>query len=154
DKADGKWAKAPDSTSDLKLGDFSPAKVSQVLEQAGNDPEAVNTPAGNTPAIKMTVDETTYYLSRSEPNRLVRIEGTAGSDASSLDVTALQAGAAMNPVFALLRTDVQGLKDAYDPGITMLPMGKIQFGTCNESGCTVSGKVMPSSLGGSTVSVH
>lgn len=154
DKADGKWAKAPDSADDLKLADFSPAKLSQVLQQAGNDPQAVNTPAGSTPAIKMTVGETTYYISKSSPHRLLRIEGTAGSDSYTLDVKPLQGSAAMSPVFSALRSDVQNLKDAYDPSITLLPMGKIQFGSCTESGCTVHGSVMPSSTGTSGTSVH
>jgi hypothetical protein len=153
DKADGKWAKAPDSSQDLKLADFSPAKLAQVLQQAGNDPLAVNTPAGSTPAIKMTVNETTYYISKSSPHRLLRVEGTSGSDPYALDVRTLDA-AAMSPVFGELRSDVQGLKDAYDPSINMLPMGKIQFGSCNESGCTVRGSVMPSSGDTSKSSVH
>jgi hypothetical protein len=153
-KADGKWAKAPDSASDLKLADFSPTKLAQVLQQAGNDPQAVNTPAGSTPAIKMTVSETTYYISKSSPHRLLRVEGTAGSDSYALDVKPLSGAAAMSPVFSQLRSDVQNLKDAYDPAISMLPMGKIQFGSCTESGCTVRGSVMPSSVGGSTSSVH
>jgi hypothetical protein len=54
DKADGKWAKAPDSASNPKLADFSPAKIAQNLQGAGNDPLAVKTPVGSTPAIKMT----------------------------------------------------------------------------------------------------
>jgi hypothetical protein len=153
DKADGKWAKAPDSATDLKLADFSPAKLAQVLQQAGNDPQAVNTPAGSTPAIKMTVGETTYYISKSSPHKLLRIEGTAGSDTYALDVQVVQS-AAMTPVFTELRGDVQSLKDAYDPSITMLPMGKIQFGSCTESGCTVRGSVMPSAVGSSGSSVH
>jgi uncharacterized cupin superfamily protein len=154
DKADGKWSKAPDSASDLKLADFSPAKLAQVLQQAGNDPQAVNTPAGSTPAIKMSVSETTYYISKSEPHRLLRVEGTSGSDSYTLDVKPLSGAAAMNPVFSQLRSDVQDLKDAYDPSITLMPMGKIQFGSCTESGCTVHGSVMPSSAGSSTSSVH
>jgi hypothetical protein len=152
-KAANKWAKASDSASDLKLADFSPAKLSQVLQQAGNDPNAVNTPAGSTPAIKMTAGERTYYISKSSPHRLLRVEGTAGSESYALDVQALQ-GSAMGTVFTELRGDVQDLKDAYDPSITMLPMGKIQFGSCTESGCTVRGSVMPSSSGSSDSSVH
>jgi hypothetical protein len=154
DKADGKWAKAPDSASDLKLADLSPAKLAQVLEQAGNDPTAVNTPAGGTQAIKMTISDRTYYISQSKPHRLLRVEGTSGSDSYTLDVKPLSGTGEMGPVFSQLRSDVQGLKDAYDPSITMLPMGKIQFGSCTESGCTVHGAVMPSSTGTSTASVH
>jgi hypothetical protein len=153
-KADGKWAKAPASAADLKLAEFSPAKLGQILQQAGNDPLAVNTPAGSTPAIKMTVSETTYYISKSEPHRLLRLEGTAGSDSYALDVKPLSDATAMTPVFSQLRSDVQALKDAYDPSINMLPMGKIQFGSCSESGCTVKGSVMPSSTGTSSSSVH
>ena len=50
----------------------------------------------------------------------------------------------MAPVFTQLKGDVQSLKEAYDPGITMMPMGKIKFGSCTESGCTVHGTTMPS----------
>ena len=153
-KADGKWAKAPDSATDLKLADLSPTKLAQVLQQAGNDPRATETPAGSTPSIKMTIGEMTYYISKSSPHRLLRVEGTAGSDAYALDVKPLSGAAAMGPVFTQLRSDVQSLKYAYDPGISLLPMGKIQFGSCSESGCTVRGSVMPSSVGGATSSVR
>ncbi|HEY0690789.1 MAG TPA: hypothetical protein VGD71_17320, partial [Kribbella sp.] len=152
--ADGKWSKAPASAADLKLSELSPTKVAQVLQQAGNDPLAENTPAGSTPAIKMTVSETTYYISKSQSHRLLRLEGTAGSDSYALDVKPLSDATAMTPVFSQLRSDVQALKDAYDPSINMLPMGKIQFGSCSESGCTVKGSVMPSSTGTSSSSVH
>jgi hypothetical protein len=154
DKADGKWTRAPDTDLDLKLADFSPAKLAQALQGAGNDPLAVNTPAGSTPAIKMTVGETTYYISKSSPHRLLRIEGHSGSDAYALDVKPLTDAAAMAPIYSRLRSDVQALKGAYDPSITMVPMGKIQFGSCTASGCTVRGSVMPSSTGTSTSSVH
>ncbi|GAB2813239.1 hypothetical protein GCM10027176_17090 [Actinoallomurus bryophytorum] len=154
DKADGKWSKAPAAAADLKLSEFSPAKLAQVLQQAGNDPLAVNTPAGSTPAIKMSISETTYYISKSEPHRLLRIEGTAGSDSYALDVKPLTGASAMTPVFTQLRSDVQALKNAYDPSINMLPMGKIHFGSCSESGCTVKGSVMPSSVGTSSNSVR
>lgn len=153
-KAAGKWTKAPDSATDLKLADFSPAKLSQVLQQAGDDPDAIETPAGTTPAIKMSVNETTYYISKSTPHRLLRIEGVSGSDSYSLDVKPLTGAGEMTPVFSQLRGDVQGLKNAYDPSIDLLPMGRIKFGSCTESGCTVSGSVMPSSVGSSTHSVH
>jgi hypothetical protein len=153
-KADGKWSKAPAAAADLKLSEFSPAKLAQVLQQAGNDPLAVNTPAGSTPAIKMSISETTYYLSKSEPHRLLRIEGTAGSDSYALDVKPLTDATAMTPVFTQLRSDVQALKNAYDPSINMLPMGKMQFGSCGASGCTVKGSVIPSSVGTSGNSVR
>jgi hypothetical protein len=154
DKADGKWSKAPASAADLKLSELSPTKVAQVLQQAGNDPLAVNTPAGSTPAIKMSISETTYYISQSKPHRLLRIEGTAGSDSYALDVKPLTDASAMSPVFTQLRGDIQGLKNAYDPSINMLPMGKIKFGSCGATGCTVKGSVMPSSVGTGTNSVR
>lgn len=153
-KANGKWTKAPDSAVDLRLADFSPAKLTQVLEQAGNDPTAVNAPAGNTPAIKMTISEVAYYISKSEPHHLLRVEGTSGSDSYAFDIKPLRDATAMNPVFTQLRDDVKGLKYAYDPSIQMLPIGKMRFGSCGEGGCTVHGSVMPSSAGTSNVSVH
>ena len=122
DKADGKWSKAPASAIDLKLSELSPAKLAQVLQQAGNDPLAVNTPAG--------------------------------SDSYALDVKPLTDANAMTPVFTQLRGDVQKLKNAYDPSLNLLPMGKVNFGSCSASGCTVKGSVMPSSIGTSSSSVR
>ncbi|MCW2946261.1 MAG: hypothetical protein JWR24_2978 [Actinoallomurus sp.] len=150
--ADGTWTRAPDTSIDLKLADLSPAKLARILEQAGNDPDAEKTPVGSTPAIKMTINEVTYYISRSEPRRLLRIEGSAGSEEYALNVTALPASA-MSPVFSQLRDDVQDLGDAYDPQVTILPMSK-KFGSCTEPGCTVHSSVMPSVMGGSTTTVR
>jgi hypothetical protein len=152
-KAADKWAKSSDTASDLKLADLSPTKLAQTLEQAGNDPDAKKTPVNGTPAIKMTVSEMTYYISTSEPRRLLRIEGSVGSEAYSLDVTPLPASA-MSPVFSQLRNDVQHLKDVFDPAITVMPMGRIKFGSCTESGCTVHGDVLPSAIGSSAGTVQ
>ena len=154
DKADGKWSKAPSTSTGLKLAELSPTKLSQALEGAGNDPLAQKTPVGSVSTIKMTIDDMTYYVSASEPRRLVRIEGNTGGDSYSLDVSPVQA-ASMAPVFTQLKGDVEDLKEAYDPGITMMPMGKIKFGSCTESGCTVHGTTMASAIGsGTTGSVH
>ncbi len=144
-KADGKWAKAPANAVDLKLSDLSPSALATILGGAGNDPDAQKTSLSGTSVIKMTVRETTYYIAKSG-HRLVRIEGTAGADSYALNVTTLEPSA-MGQVFTQLRTDVQALAGAYDPAITMIPVGKIEFGSCTESGCTVHGKVMPSASG-------
>ena len=152
-KADGKWVKAPDSVVDLKLSDLSPAKLSQILQQAGNDPTAEKTSINGTETIKMAAGGTTYYISAGEPRRLVRIEGDAGSDQYAFNVTPL-AASGMGTVFAALRNDVKDLADAYDPGISVLPMGKIGFGSCGASGCTVRSTVTPSAAGDASRTVR
>lgn len=151
-KADNTWAKAPPSAIDLKLADLSPSALATILGGAGDDPSARRTSLSGTPVIKMTVRETTYYIATSG-HRLMRIEGTAGADPYALNVTTLEASG-MGPVFTRLRTDVQALAGAYDPAITMIPVGKIEFGGCTEAGCTVHGKVMPSAPGASTGTIR
>jgi hypothetical protein len=152
-KANGKWAKAPTSATDLDLAGLSPAKLSQALQQSGNDPGATTTAINGTSTLKISASQITYYITTSKPHRLLRIEGYAGGDQYSLDVKPLDA-TAMGPVFTQLRGDVQGLTDAYDPGITILPVGKMSFGSCSETGCTIHGTVRPSVLGSSNATVH
>jgi hypothetical protein len=152
-KANGKWAKAPTSATDLDLAGLSPAKLSQALQQSGNDPGATTTPINGTSTLKISASQITYYITTSKPHRLVRIEGYAGGDQYSLDVKPLDA-TAMGPVFTQLRGDVQGLANAYDPGVTILPVGQMKFGSCGETGCTMGGTVMPSVIGTSNGTVQ
>jgi hypothetical protein len=157
-KANGKWTKAPADAVHLKLADLSPTALGAALKRAGNEPAAaeptaVKTSIDGTPTVKMSVGTTTYYLSTSSPHRLVRIEGDAGSDAYSLDVTTLKSDG-MGPLFTRLRAGVQGLAGAYDPAVTMVPIGKIQFVGCTESGCTVRGTAMASAAGVVGTTIH
>ncbi|WP_345429203.1 hypothetical protein [Actinoallomurus vinaceus] len=152
-KADGKWTKAPDDLARLNLTDLSSARLASALRGAVNDPLAVRTRVNGIKAIKMRIGPRTYYITKSEPRRLLRVEGYSGSERYGFDVTALPAGS-VTTVFTALRSDVQGLANAYDPDLTVLPVSKVKFGSCGESGCTVRADVRATTVSGSSGSVH
>ncbi|GAA0333315.1 hypothetical protein NE235_13495 [Actinoallomurus spadix] len=144
-KAGDNWTKAPDDLTTLSLADLAPSRLGSVLAQAANDPLAVRTTVGGVQAVKMRVAARTYYITKSEPRRVLRLEGVSGSDRYVFDVKPLTSATA-GEVFNGLRTDVRALKDAYDPDLTVVPAGKLQFGSCTESGCTVHADVRATTL--------
>ncbi|WP_433176593.1 hypothetical protein [Actinoallomurus sp. CA-150999] len=152
-KADGKWTKAPDDLARLNLADLSPARLASALRGAMNDPLAVRTRVDGVKAIKMRTGPRTYYITQSEPRRLLRVEGYSGSQRYGFDVSAVPAGS-IATVFTGLRSDVQGLANAYDPDLTVLPVSKVQFGSCGESGCTVRADIRASTVSDSSGAVH
>ncbi|MCO5967953.1 hypothetical protein [Actinoallomurus soli] len=153
EKASGTWTKAPDDITTLNLADLAPARLSSVLGQAANDPLAARTTVNGVQALKVRVGARTYYITKSAPRRVLRLEGASGSDQYVFDVKALSSAGA-GEVFSGLRTDVQALKDAYDPDLTVLPLSRLQFGSCTESSCTVRADVKATSLHDSTGGVR
>jgi hypothetical protein len=138
----GRWAKAMDGVIGMRAAYLSPQYLAKVLEQVGNDPHARTVSIGGRSAIELTSGSITYDISRNKPRRLLRIKGSAGDDRFSLGVTPLQPGETRS-VFAWMRGDVQELQSAFDPGITPLQDGKIEFRACGQPGCTVRGTVTP-----------
>lgn len=152
-KASGTWTKAPDDLAMLSLADLSPARLASVLRQAGNDPLAVRTVLNGIQTIKMKVGPRTYYVTESRPGRVVRLEGMSGLERYTFDVTPLTA-TTVGTVFSALRTDVHALTNAYDPDLTVVPVAKMQFGSCVESGCTVRADVRATTVSASTGTVR
>lgn len=146
DKANNRWSRNPSFSLDINLANLSAGRVSQTLQQAGNDPLAQKTSINGDDAIKMSAGGTTYYISSGKSNRLLRVEGNAGGHNYSLDVTPMSPSQT-NSFFAALRADVRDLRDAYDPSVTVLTGGGLKFGSCSEAGCTVSADATPSMLG-------
>jgi hypothetical protein len=147
DKANNRWSKNPSFSLDINLANLSPSRVSQTLQQAGNDPLAEQTSINGNNAIKMSAGGVTYYISTDKPNHLLRVEGNAGSHDYSLDVAPMSPTQS-NAFFAALRGDVRDLRDAYDPSVTVLTGGGLKFGSCSEAGCTVRADATPSMLSG------
>jgi hypothetical protein len=113
--ANGLWAKIP-SGNIPSFASFTPRKIAGVLEHVGTHPDVRYTTLGHTKVIKLHADGTSYYITTTTPNRLLRIDsgGNAGASAYSFGITALTA-AAIGPVFTLMHSDVQALLDAQDP---------------------------------------
>lgn len=152
-KAGGKWTKAPDFAVELNLSDLSPARLAQVLQGAGNDPNATMTKVNGVQAIRMTAGGRIYYVAAKGARRLLRVQGDTDAGRFSFDVTPLTA-AAMGGVFAALRTDVRGLVNAYAPEISVQPVSKLRFGDCTEPGCTVSVDVRPSAEAATSATIR
>jgi hypothetical protein len=146
-EADGRWAKAPDGYADLAVGNLSPDRLGRNLLDPVTSP--VNTSLNGVRAIRLTADGLTYFVSTSEPHRVLRVQGRTVRGAFSFDLAPLPM-AAMNTFLTALRTDVRHLKDAYNPDVIFeLTGGRPYLSGCDESGCTVSGKVQPDAWGGS-----
>jgi hypothetical protein len=135
------WAKAP-AAAVLDVGSLTPGQLARTLEHVGANPSVVNTTLGATKVIKLTDDFVSYFITASAPNRLVRVEGEAGTTSFAFDVTPLNTGA-VSPVFMVLHGDVRGLRGAVDPAAVVGVLQKVHF-HANCGGptlCTVSNRV-------------
>ena len=135
------WAKAP-ATSVLNLGSLTPARLARTLERVGDNPSVATTTLGSTKVIKLTDNFVSYFITTSAPNRLVRVEGEAGTTSFAFDVTPLNASA-VGPAFTVLHGDVRRLRGAVDPAAVVSLRQKVHF-HANCGGptlCTVSNRV-------------
>ena len=141
-QAGGNWARARGAAVIMTFDSLTPGQIARVLEHVGNNPRVVDTTLGGTKVIKLTAHGTSYYITTSTPNRLVRIVGRSGATPYSFSVTPLTT-VTIDPVFTILRGDVQGLQGAVDPEAIVDPLQKIRFHSdCNGvSSCTVSSRV-------------
>ena len=141
-QAGGKWSKAVGGAVIMTFDSLTPGQIAHVLEHVGKNPRVADTTLGGTKVIKLTAGGTSYYITTSTPNRLIRIVGRSGATPYSFNVTPLTA-ATISPVFTILHNDVQGLQGAVDPGGIVHPLQKIHFHSdCNgASSCTVSIRV-------------
>jgi hypothetical protein len=141
-QAGGNWSRAFGGAINMTFDSLTPGQVAHVLEHVGNNPRVAHTTLGGTKVIKLTAHGTSYYITTSTPNRLIRIVGRSGPTPYSFNVTPLTA-ATIGPVFTILHGDVQGLQGAVDPQAIVDPLQKIRFHPdCNgASSCTVSSKV-------------
>ena len=141
-QAGGNWAKALGGAIIMTFDSLTPGQVAHVLEHVGNNPRVADTTLGGTKVIKLTAHGTSYYITTSTPNRLIRVVGRSGATPYSFSVTPLTA-VTIGPVFTILHGDVQGLQGAVDPEASVDPLQKIRFHSdCNGmSSCTVSSRV-------------
>jgi hypothetical protein len=143
-----RWSKAPDSALNLDVKQVLAAgSIVQALQgissyQPAGAPQDIN----GTPAVKVTGADAEYYLSTSEPPKLLRIVGT-GSDTYQFDVTEVSAGEAAT-VFQQLRDQVKALSGARDPSIRFINNGLKNTG-CGVSSCTIKMSATSVSIGGS-----
>jgi hypothetical protein len=135
------WAKAPSATV-MDFGSLTPGQLARTLEHVGTSPSVVNTTLGATKVIKLTDNFVSYFITASSPNRLVRVEGDAGSTSFAFDVSPLN-GTTVGPVFTVLHGDVRRLRGAVDPAAVVNLLQKVHF-HANCGGptlCTVSNRV-------------
>jgi hypothetical protein len=135
------WAKAPSATV-LDVGSLTPGQLARTLEHVGTNPSVVNTTLGATKVIKLTDDFVSYFITANAPNRLVRVEGEAGTTSFAFDVTPLNIST-VAPVFTVLHGDVRRLRGAVDPAAVVGLLQKVHF-HANCGGptlCTVSNRV-------------
>jgi hypothetical protein len=145
-----KWSRASSSTLDLDIKDvLAPSTIVQRLQAVGQglaaDAEAVN----GTPAVKVTTADGEYYISKSQPHKLLRIKST-GTETYQFDVTEVSAADTIT-LFTDLQAKVTKLTGALDPGVRFLPSGSLKFSNCGSSGCTLKYTVTSLSLNSGSV---
>jgi hypothetical protein len=152
-RADGAWTTVPNNGVGLGMSDLTPDRLGQDLREAGNDLRAERTTLNGVRVVRLTTAGLTYFLSRSDPPRVMRVQGGVVNGAFSFDVTPLPTEA-MNTFFTMLRNDVGDLKDAYNPKVGFLSTaGRPRYSDCGPSGCTVKGRIEPDAAGG-TGAIH
>lgn len=151
--AAGKWSKTP-SSDVTSFSGLTPGAIAGVLEHVGNQPHFVNTTLGGTNVIKLTAQDTSYFITTSSPNRLLRVDGSINGTSYSFSLTPLTSQSIAS-AFTTMHSDIGGLQGAIDPEAQIDEDGNGQFGNnCNnDSACTVSVNVSVTDSGSSTVLV-
>jgi hypothetical protein len=145
--ADGEWTKAPWGTVELGLGNMSPDELGRNLQEMEYGQVGQKTSLNGAKALKLTTAGLTYFLSESEPRRVLRVQGTVTNGAFSFDLAPVSS---LDTFFTTLRNDVRALEDAYNPNVVILPTtGRPHYGACGLSGCTFTGNALPDASGGS-----
>jgi hypothetical protein len=136
-QAGGHWAKAPADAVSLSFSSLTPVQVARVLKHAGPKPDSVTSTYHGTKVIVLAKGGVSYYITSSDPHRLIHVVGGSGVDAYAFDVKPLSA-TAVKPVFTALHSDIGALAGAPDPE-AVVDGGTPKFGDCNGSvRCTVS----------------
>jgi hypothetical protein len=145
-----RWSKAPDSALSLDFKKvLASGSVIQALQQArsgASAPQDVN----GTPAVKVTGTDAEYYISTSEPAKLLRVVGL-GSNTYEFDVTEVSTGEATT-VFQQLRDKVKGLNGARNPSV-LFRISSLKSSGCGVSSCTLKATATSLSVGGDGSSV-
>jgi hypothetical protein len=136
-QAGGHWAKAPADAVSLTFSSLTPVEVARVLKHAGPKPDSVTSTYHGTKVIVLAKGGVSYYITSSDPHRLIHVVGGTGVDAYAFDVKPLSA-TAVKPVFTALHSDIGALAGAPDPE-AVVDGGTPKFLDCSGSvRCTVS----------------
>jgi hypothetical protein len=139
-QAGGHWAKAPDLDAGLSFASLTPGRIAAVLRATGPSPHVSDSTVHGQQVIVLTEHGTTYYITRSQPNRLVAVAGgQASGNPYTLSANPLDTATAA-PVFAALHADVADLQGAPDPGATVSLNHQLKFVNCSTASvCQVAG---------------
>jgi hypothetical protein len=136
-QAGGHWARAPADAAGLAFDGLTPVHVARVLRNVGPKPASVTQTYHGTKVIVLTAGGVRYYITTTDPHRLIHVAGGTGADAYSFDVKPLS-GTTVKPVFASLHTDIQALAGAADPS-AVVDGGTPRFLDCSgPARCTVT----------------
>jgi hypothetical protein len=139
-QAGGHWAKAPADAASISFDSLTPVQIAGVLEHVGPNPHSVAQTFHGKKIIVLSDGGVSYYITASNPHRLIHVTGGSGVDTYSLDVKPLTA-ATVKPVFTSLHSDVQALVGAADPG-AVVDGGTPKFLDCSGAArCTVTSLV-------------
>jgi hypothetical protein len=139
-QAGGHWAKAPADAVSLSFDSLTPVQIAQVLKHVGPNPDSITRTFDGKKIIVLTDGGVSYYITASNPHRLIHVTGGGGADAYSFDVKPLSA-VTVKPVFTSLHSDVQALAGAADPE-AVVDGGTPKFVDCSSAArCTVNSSV-------------
>jgi hypothetical protein len=139
-QAGGHWAKAPAAAAGLSFDSLTPVRIAAVLKHVGPNPVSAKQTFHGKKIIVLTDGGVSYYITASNPHRLIHVTGGSGVDTYSLDLKPLTA-ATVKPVFTSLHGDVQALVGAADPA-AVVDGGTPKFLDCSgATRCTVTSTV-------------
>jgi hypothetical protein len=150
-QAGNAWAKTPGSDV-TSFAAFTPGQIAHVLEHVSGQPDVVDTTLGHTKVINLTIGGTSYYITTSTPNRLLRIDGSSGGLGYSFNITPLTA-TTIAPVYTIMRGYVQALQNAQDPEASLTPGNPNLGNDCSttDTSCTVTESMTVTDSGSATV---
>jgi hypothetical protein len=139
-QAGGHWARAPAAAASISLDSLTPVQIAGVLKHVGPNPHSVTRTFHGQKIIVLADGGVSYYITASDPHRLIHVTGGSGVDTYSFDVKPLTA-ATVKPVFTSLHSDVQALVGAADPA-AVVDGGTPKFLDCSgATRCTVNSTV-------------
>lgn len=143
----GKWQTGITEFDDEMAGFTAPKDLATILEKAVNAAfdRSADTSAGSvdgTPAIKVETDDGTFYISESEPHRVLRwipsdlATGDTLGMFSSIDFF-LIANDRVNAMYTTLRDNVGKLGGAVDASLQLNAAGEGNV-SCSNAGCSIT----------------
>lgn len=140
------WGKVDDrNATDYQFP--SPDTLAQALGRIteGQIRDSVDVNLNGTAVTKITTADTTYYVSKAAPRRIMRIQQSKVGADFVLDLTPIADGE-LDQLFTELKAQVRKLKGVRDPNVFVAASPQVSFGKRTFSGITIKASVTPTAV--------